>query len=181
MVKVTDLLIAPPQMPDPRFRDTVLMITAHSHWGSRAVCVNRPLGATLDQVLQGHPWSLPPTPVYWGGPVNTHSLWMLHSTDWQCAHSQQLSESWAVTSHARMLDQLTEPGGPRYSRFMLGHAGWAPGQLQAELEGGQGWSQSQSWLTADNLGVEWLLEQSVEDVWNNTIMVSCHQAVDSWL
>jgi putative transcriptional regulator len=157
------------------------MITAHSHSGSRAVCVNRPLTATLDQVLQGHAWQLPPMPVYWGGPVNTHSLWMLHSTDWQCAHSQELSESWAVTSHARMLDQLTEPGGPRYSRFMLGHAVWAPGQLQAELEGGQGWSQSQSWLTADNLGVEWLLEQSVEDLWNNTITISGHQAVDSWL
>jgi putative AlgH/UPF0301 family transcriptional regulator len=106
---------------------------------------------------------------------------MLHSTDWLCAHSQELSESWAVTSHAQMLDQLTEPGGPRYSRFMLGHAVWAPGQLQAELEGGQGWSQSQSWLTADNLGVEWLLEQSVEDLWNNTITISGHQAVDSWL
>ena len=181
MVKVTDLLISPPQMPDPRFRDTVLMITAHTDSGSRAVCVNRPLSATLDQVLQGHLWQLPPIPVYWGGPVNTHSLWMLHSTDWQCAHSQTLSDSWAVTSHARMLDQLTEPGGPRYSRFVLGHAGWAPGQLQAELEGSQGWSQSQSWLTADNLGSEWLLEQSVEDLWNNTIMVSCHQAIDSWL
>ena len=86
-----------------------------------------------------------------------------------------------MTSHARMLDQLTEDSGPRWSRFMLGHAGWAPGQLQAELEGGQGWSQSQSWLTAENLGPAWLLDQAVEDLWSSVITVSCHQAVDSWL
>ena len=168
-------------MPDPRFRDTVLMITALSQTGSRAVCVNKPMAVTLDQVLQGHPWQLPPMPVYWGGPVNTHSLWMLHSTDWQCDHSIELSESWAVTSHASMLDQLSALRGPRWSRFMLGHAGWAPGQLQAELEGRQGWSQSQSWLTAENLGPAWLFDQTVEDLWSSTITVSCHQAVDSWL
>lgn len=157
------------------------MITGHSQSGSRAVCVNRPMAVTLDQVLAGHAWSLPPVPVYWGGPVNTHSLWMLHSTDWQCDHTIQLSESWAVTSHARMLDQLTADTGPRWSRFILGHAAWAPGQLQAELEGHQGWSQSQSWLTAENLGTAWLLDQAVEDLWSSVITVSCHQAVDSWL
>ena len=180
----TDLLIAPPNMPDPRFRDSVLMLTHCDGAGAHGLCVNRPSGWNLREILQDSDCDidcLPPVPVYWGGPVNSHSLWMLHSTDWQCDHSIELSESWAVTSHARMLDQLTEDSGPRWSRFMLGHAGWASGQLQAELEGGQGWSQSQSWLTAENLGPAWLLDQAVEDLWSSVITVSCHQAVDSWL
>jgi putative AlgH/UPF0301 family transcriptional regulator len=70
---------------------------------------------------------------------------------------------------------------PRYFRMFMGYAAWGPGQLDQEIEGQGPWSQAQSWLTAQNLGPEWLFEQPVEELWSGVVTLSCHQAVDSWL
>jgi putative transcriptional regulator len=180
----TDLLIAPPNMPDPRFRDSVLMLTHHDDQGAHGLCVNKPLGRDLDHILRHANMDcsgLPPMPVYWGGPVSNTSIWMLHSADWVCSQTVMITSVWAMTSSEEMFHCLASHDMPRHFRLFMGYASWAPGQLDQEIEGQGSWRKEQSWLTAQNLGPEWLFEQPVEDLWSGVVTLSCHQAVDSWL
>jgi putative transcriptional regulator len=180
----TDLLIAPPNMPDGRFRDSVLMLTHNDDSGAHGLCINKPSGLELDEILRHSDIRVDielRLPVYWGGPVSPNSLWMLHSSDWVCDETAMISSAWAMTSSKKMFYHLADLDCPRYFRLLVGYAAWAPGQLQHELAGQGPWRQNQSWLTAHNLGPEWLLEQPVEELWANVVTLSGHQAVDSWL
>jgi putative transcriptional regulator len=182
MISDTDLLVAPPQMPDPRFRDSVIMITEHTDLHTLGVCVNRPLRQKLsDLVTSSDPGSLPNLDVYWGGPVAMTHLGLLHSTDWIIQDTQVINQDWAMTSSAEMLACISSGDCPRQFRLFLGFSAWAPGQLAAEIHGGGQWQQKHSWLMAKNLGAEWLFEQPVEQLWSGVVTLSCHQAVDGWL
>ena len=183
-LRATDLLIAPPGIPDTRFREAVLMMTHDNPSGSFALCVNRPLNSSLDEILEdsdlGIP-NLPRVPVYWGGPVSPNSIWMIHSTDWVCKHTVMITSAWAMTSHEEMFHCMADGDTPRWFRMVMGYSSWGPGQLTCELEGLGPWSKDHSWLVAHNLGPEWLFEQPPEELWSNVITLSSHQAVDSWL
>lgn len=179
----TDLLIAPPNMPDPRFRDSVLMLTQHDTVGSHGLVVNRPLATTLAALMQDTlaDLALPPTAVYWGGPVSSHSIWMLHSAEWQSDTTVTIDHEWAMTSNMQMFYAISVGDWPAQWRMFVGYATWQPGQLACELGGLAGWRRSDAWLTASNQGAAWLFEQPIELMWRNAITLSSHQAVDTWL
>jgi len=183
-LRATDLLIAPPGMPDARFRNTVLMLTHDHHAGSFALCVNKTTRWCLDEVIEASDISLdhvPSIPVYWGGPVSPNSLWMIHSAEWQTKNTVQLDSEWAMTSDVEMFQHIADRDYPNYFRIVMGYCSWAPGQLAAELQGQPPRAKQAAWLVAHNLGAEWLFEQPLEDVWANATTVSSHQAIDSWL
>lgn len=180
--KATDLLIAPPQIPDPRFRKTVLMLTHDHRGGSFALCVNRPTEHTLQDIVEelGIDTELN-FPLYWGGPVNSNTVWMLHSTEWSCEHTVEINEEWSMTSNIEMFRDFAIGNFPRHFRLMLGYCSWSRGQLEAELAGMPPWNHNNSWLIAENLGPEWLFEQPVELLWESATTLSSHQAVSNWL
>lgn len=183
-ISATDLLIAPPSIPDPRFKNSVIMMTHNNQTGSFGLCVNKPMNYTLDEILEDSNLkipNLPPLPIFWGGPVSPNSLWMLHSTDWVCKHSVMITSVWAMTSHEEMFHNLSDGDMPRWSRIIMGYSSWGPGQLDAELEGWGPWKKDHSWLVAQNLGPEWLFDQDPDDLWSSVVTLSSHQAVDSWL
>lgn len=180
----TDLLIAPPAMPDSRFRNSVLMLTHNNHSGSFALCVNKSMGFTLDEILEDSDIAVdnpPRLPVYWGGPVSSNSLWMVHSPDWVSEGTVMISSAWAMTSSAEMFHNLADGDCPRHFRIVMGYCAWAPDQLYKELNGLGPWKRQHSWLVAQNLGPEWLLDQPSEDLWAAATTLCSHQAVDSWL
>lgn len=180
----TDLLIAPPNMPDSRFRDSVLMLTYFAEQGAHGLVVNKPSGFTLKEILADSNIrvpNVPELPIYWGGPVSQNSLWMLHTRDWQCEKTVEIDEDWCMTSSEEIFFDLVDGRSPEYFRMFIGYASWAPGQLERELEGRGPWKPEHAWLTAHNLGPEWLFEQPVEELWSSVVTLSCHQAVDSWL
>ena len=183
-LRYTDLLIAPPGIPDARFHSSVIMLTHEIHDSHFGLCVNRPSGYGLVEVLEDTPIKIhncPDLPVYWGGPVSTTTMWMLHSRDWACEHTVELSEEWAMTSNEAMFHHLSDYDGPRSFRLFMGYCSWAGSQLRNELEGLGQWRKEQSWLLARNQGPEWLFEQPEHELWKNMIALSAHQAVDRWL
>lgn len=183
-VRATDLLIAPPGMPDGRFRDSVLMLTHIRAQGAFALCLNKPTNFTLDEILQDSDIRVdnpPAFPVYWGGPVSPNSLWMIHSSDWVAEGTVMITSAWAMTSSEEMFHCLAAGDTPKQFRIVMGYCAWAPGQLEGELEGQGPWRPENSWLVAQNMGPEWIMEQAPEDLWASATTLCSHQAVDSWL
>jgi putative AlgH/UPF0301 family transcriptional regulator len=82
MPNSTDLLIAPPAIPDQRFRKAVIMLTHDTQQGSFALCVNKPTNHTLQDILDDNDIDANLNfPLYWGGPVSQGTVWMLHDSE----------------------------------------------------------------------------------------------------
>lgn len=137
------LLVATEQMPDPRFARTVIYMVRHDATGALGLVVNRPVAEVpLAELLERS--GLPgrdvagTVRVHAGGPVEPTRVFVLHTTDFMGRESHTVGDGVAVTGHPEVLDAMARGQGPRRSLLVLGYAGWAPGQLEGEIERG-GW------------------------------------------
>lgn len=142
------LLLAMPQLADPNFHRSVVLMIEHHDGGSLGVVVNRPGNIPLAGLLELHEleWKGPPEQrVGIGGPVMSGSRWMIHEPDPELASAPRqgymvLTDDIAVSTSTDMLERLAcEP--PAHFLFLMGYAGWGRGQLAEEIEQG-------SWLHA---------------------------------
>lgn len=135
-------LIATPKMPDPRFHEQVVYICTHDDAGAMGLVVNRPLpDLTLADILLQFNLPVPSSPlppVYYGGPVETSTAFILYSNEYTAPSSMTVSDTVSLSRDPAILDDISMGRGPASYLFLLGYAGWAPGQLEAEL-GLDGW------------------------------------------
>lgn len=143
------LLIAMPDLGDPRFQGSVVFLCSHSTEGAMGLIVNKPLPEVrLDQMLGqlgiAKGADAPDVTVCYGGPVATGRGFVLHSADYRGSGNERLSvnERFAMTATLDILRDIAVANGPRQALMALGYAGWGPGQLEAEI--GQN-----SWLTTE--------------------------------
>src|SRR5438105_5247608 len=145
------LLIAMPVMGDPRFERSVIYMCAHSPEGAMGIIVNRPAGnidfpgllAQLDIIKRGDQIALPETAesmkVLKGGPVDTGRGFVLHSSDFYIKDATlNIDEDICLTATVDILKAIAKGTGPKHAILALGYAGWAPGQLENEIQG-NGW------------------------------------------
>jgi len=141
------LLLSMPQLVDPNFARSVVLLCKHDDEGALGLVVNRPLVTSgrvtvnldppisTDRELQ----------VWVGGPVEPQSIWMLVGEDpndeGETAGISLGAEMYLSTS-PDLLRRLLEPNPPPHARLIVGYAGWGPGQLEAEL-------QASAWLMSD--------------------------------
>ena len=139
-----DLLVAMPQMLDPRFARSVIYLCAHSEdAGAMGLVINKLLGevtmgelfAQLDIKPSG---AVNSRPVHFGGPVEGGRGFVLHTADYREETTLHVDGNIAVTGTLEVLRAIGKGEGPRHSLFALGYAGWAPGQLDAEIQA-NGW------------------------------------------
>lgn len=177
------LLIAPPGIPDPRFKQSVMLVTRNSRAGTLALCLNRHTRYTIKDVLNDTDLLSADLniPLYWGGPVDVTSIWMLHSSEWKLDSTIPINEDWAITSNINMFYHLSDLDTPKHFRLMFGQASWAPGQLTAELRGLPPWNPNHSWLLAEDVDPEWAFEQPEDELWATCVELSGSQAVSHWL
>ncbi len=136
------LLIAMPNMGDPRFEKSVVFICAHDEEHAMGVIVNKRLAdvelSDLLEQLEIEPQeSAESTPVYFGGPVQTERGLVLHTLDYCRDTTLILGQDIALTATKDVLIDIggRHPVKPPPRRFLLaiGHAGWAAGQLEEEI------------------------------------------------
>ena len=137
-------LIATPRMGDPRFQEAVILICSHDEGGAFGLVLNHPfpemnmLDVLASFEISSVDHSLPP--VLLGGPVEMETAFFLHSTDYPLDQGAGLmvSEDICLSRSPALLRDLAAGQGPSQCLFLLGYAGWGPGQLEEELCG-EGW------------------------------------------
>jgi putative transcriptional regulator len=144
-------LIAMPSMQDSRFARTVVFICAHSADGAMGITINQPaedvtfseLLVQLDIIPEGPEIRLPPPArkmtVHRGGPVETGRGFVLHSADYFVENwTLPIDEHISLTATLEILKAIANGNGPQNALLALGYAGWAPGQLENEIQA-NGW------------------------------------------
>jgi len=131
------LLIASPQMSDPFFEQTVVLVWHHDEDGAVGIVINRPLEYPLSEVLDGPDFQdYDDALVCWGGPVERTSGTAIVRGPVTDDEGWALGDNLGVT---RSEERLRLAIGQRTAVLLcLGYAGWGPGQLEQELEHG-GW------------------------------------------
>jgi putative transcriptional regulator len=137
------LLVAMPQMRDPRFTRSVIYMCAHNAEGAMGLVVNRRVDTIsfsdlLTQLGITSSRRKDDIRVHFGGPVEQGRGFVLHSTDYTQVGTLRVDESVALTATLDILKEIAAGGGPRCSLLALGYAGWGPGQLDAEIQA-NGW------------------------------------------
>lgn len=137
------LLIAMPNMRDPRFARSVIYVCAHNADGAMGLVINRLVGSVtfpdlLSQLgIEGVDVSQE-IRVHFGGPVESGRGFVLHSGDYHHESTLQVAKEMALTATIDILQDIAGGQGPRQSLLALGYAGWGPGQLDAEIQS-NGW------------------------------------------
>src|SRR5258706_108605 len=140
------LLIAMPVMGDPRFERSVIYLCAHSSEGAMGIIVNRPAGSIdfpellvqLDIIKKADQIK-----VLKGGPVETGRGFVLHSSDFFIKDATlKIDDGICLTATVDILKAIAKGAGPKHAILALGYAGWAPGQLETEI-------QDNGWLHCD--------------------------------
>jgi len=134
------LLIASPQMHDPFFERSVVLVWHHDDEGAIGVIINRELDHTVDQVLS-HLDADRLRPyvgrrVGWGGPVEPTTGTVVTRHDLPDDQSWSVDGGITVSRSMDALNLLLERAEPFL--LCLGYAGWGPGQLDEEIRRG-GW------------------------------------------
>jgi putative transcriptional regulator len=149
-------LIAMPSMADQRFSRAVVYVCAHSADGAMGIVINkladeitfRDLLVQLDIVqsenLPDLPGGVDKVRVHRGGPVETGRGFVLHSGDFFLENATlPINEGVCLTATLEILRAIAEGRGPDRALLALGYAGWAPGQLEAEIQA-NGWLHCQA-------------------------------------
>jgi putative transcriptional regulator len=141
------MLIAMPSMGDDRFVRSVIYMCVHSTEGAMGIVVNQPaahisfadLLVQLDVIPAADLIQLPGraegVPVLRGGPVDTQRGFVLHSSDFFIENSTvPIDDGISLTATLDILKAIARGEGPQSAILALGYAGWAPGQLENEIQ-----------------------------------------------
>src|SRR5215470_959449 len=140
------MLIAMPTMRDERFARCVIYVCAHSSEGAMGIVVNQPaadiefsdLLVQLEVIPETELIQLPrragTVKVLKGGPVETRRGFVLHSADFFIENSTlPIDDGICLTATLDILKAIARGDGPKSAILALGYAGWAPGQLENEI------------------------------------------------
>ena len=144
------LLLSMPQLLDPNFCRTVILLCKHNEDGAFGLVVNRPLITTGRIVVEVEsPAAQMSTDrdlqVWVGGPVEPERSWILvgdEPDEPAYARPVRVADRLYLSTSPDLLRRLLEPVPPPRARLIVGYSGWGPGQLEAELE-------ASSWLISD--------------------------------
>ena len=138
------LLLSMPQLMDPNFARTVVLLCDHSPEGAFGLVLNRPTDVAASSVVG----LVPPVEsdngmrLWIGGPVEPHRGWILLGQEPPGVETRRIVDGLYLSTSPELLREVLETAPPPQARVLAGYAGWGPGQLDMELN-------ESSWLTAD--------------------------------
>ena len=130
------LLLSMPQLIDPNFARTVVLLCEHAPEGAFGLVVNRPSETAAAEAVSLEPPIEHPNklPLLIGGPVEPERGWILTTTLPDGVEARELGAGLLLSASPLLLRQvLTARPLPHHTHVLAGYAGWGPGQLDAEL------------------------------------------------
>ncbi|MCY3767784.1 MAG: YqgE/AlgH family protein [Gammaproteobacteria bacterium] len=132
-------LVSTPQLDDPNFRQTVILLCKHDDEGAMGIVVNRLSGHSARDVFEQLEIVVPnevhtQIPVHNGGPVHPELGLIVHTDNpsgWES--TVKMGGGLSLTSSKDILCDIARGDGPDRALLSLGYAGWKPGQLEHEI------------------------------------------------
>lgn len=156
-------LLSMPQLDDPNFRHTVVLLCQHGSEGAWGLVLNRPTGTPAAQAVRLDP------PVerdngleLWvGGPVEPDRGCILLGDDPNDDDAVKVCEGIFISGSAALLRRLLDGEAPPRARLLMGYAGWGPGQLDEELR-------ESAWLISE-VETDLIFDVAAEQMWEAAI------------
>ncbi len=160
------LLLAMPQLSDPNFSRSVVLMIEHSPAGSFGLVINHPSPISATELLESLEmnWRGESSAVVWaGGPVSPSTGWVLHEPAASAPAGQGTIAITSSISLSTSPDKLRSIANmpPRHIRLLLGYSGWGPGQLEQEMSRG-------AWLHAAATP-SLVFETHPDDIWERAL------------
>lgn len=137
-------LLSMPQMQDPNFARTVVLLCDYVPEGAFGLVVNRPTDYAANEMVKLEPAVVAGNtlPLFFGGPVQPERGWILVTDQPSDEEHRLIVDGLYLTASQEVLRHVLEASPEPRARVIAGYAGWGPGQLDDEL------AQS-AWLMAD--------------------------------
>lgn len=153
------LLVAAPALVDPNFLRTVVLIAEHTEEGALGVVLNRPSESAVGDVVPDLGALLDDDElVFAGGPVQAEGVMVLAEFDDPADAALPIDGELGFVA----VDAETEEISATRARAFAGHAGWGPGQLEAEVE-------EEAWFVAP-FEREDAFADDPEELWSRSLM-----------
>lgn len=162
------LLLSMPQMHDPNFEQSVVLLCDHTDQGAFGLVLNRPTTtAAAEVVALDPPLEVRQGPLLWtGGPVEPERGWILLGTVPETSASVEADEATEVapglflSTSVDVLRRVIQ-APPLRTRVLTGYAGWGPGQLDEELS-------ASAWLTVD-IDPALIFDTPADEMWDRAL------------
>lgn len=154
-------LIADPFLKDPHFLRTVVFLCEHNEEGTFGLVLNRLLPLRLSDLLTD--FQEADFPVYYGGPVDTNTLHILHRVPELMPGSHPLQKNIFWGGDIETIQDLVNENKLKKNdiRFYLGYSGWSAGQLHQELK-------EETWLTGKG-NQDLIFMPQPDNCWRNAL------------
>ena len=168
-------LMATPQVKDPHFVQSVVLIYEQTAKGIAGVVLNKKSQFNTRDVAERHGYTLTTAsdPIYSGGPVNPNAILMLHTSEWHSSNTMLVNSDLAVSSDDIMMMRYLNGDQPKNLRFFSGSAVWSVPQLKNEIK-------NNHWLTCD-LTVAQLFSYNSSNQWQLALESAARSAVDTFM
>jgi putative transcriptional regulator len=155
-------LVATPEMADPRFAETVILMVRHDKTGALGIVINRPveerpLAELLKELGDQNSDARGTVRIFAGGPVQSSIGFVIHSAEYRRAETMAVDGHVSVTSSPQILRDIGHGAGPEKTLVAFGYAGWGPGQIETEMAQ-RGWftePEDPKLLFDEDRGVVW--------------------------
>ena len=135
-------LIATEKMTDNRFEKTVIIMLESDEEGAWGLVINKSIGKipiallidpSLNNSEEREELYKKYVPIFWGGPVDTKEIFILHSTEYKSDSTINYGKI-SISQDYNILFDIAENKGPKKSLIIFGYSGWGSGQLEGEME-----------------------------------------------
>ena len=156
-------------MTDERFAETVIIMLDSDKNGAWGLTINKRLGTMPIALLIDPSLSTSKereelfkvnVPIFWGGPVDTKEIFILHSTEYK-SESTNKYDKISISQDYNILFDIAKNKGPEKSLVILGYSGWGSGQLEGEME-------RDHWILSD-IDLDITFDEESNTKWNKAI------------
>ena len=138
-------LVATEEIRDGKFKKSIIVMFESDEFGAWGLVINKPIGNvplnSLINETENSELNNKRIDIFWGGPVETDTVFILHSNEYKSKSTKEFQEL-SISRDYKTLIDIAKNQGPKKSLVILGYSGWGDGQLEGEIERGH-WNLSE--------------------------------------